>query len=445
MEQQIGKYKVTREIGKGGMGIVYKGIDPETQKNVAIKILPPTTVNKATVERFNREAHAMSKLKHPNLIEVYEVGMTKGQHFYAMEYIEGETLKSLIKSKGRLAVADCLNVTAQVADALKCLHDENMIHRDIKPGNIMITSDGRAKLMDFGLVQVAEMTRLTVEGSSVGTAEYMSPEQVSDDEVDSRTDIYSLGASMYEMLAGRPPFEGESLQAILMKHKYEKPAPLRSLRPDVPQELEKIVHKALSKDLPQRYQKITELINDVVALGGTVLPKTEAPKPGPARGMTSSPAVSSARKGSKKISTFSPLPLLSLVVLGLIITGYVKRDVLMEKVQPFLDRFAVGGPQKADLTNEAEGYLEKFQLAEEHYAQGRKFYRQDRLAEAIDEYLKAIELRSDYALYYKELAEIYEKMDDNDLAIRTWQDLLKYAPAGSYARQAQRRIEQLTK
>jgi len=448
MDKKIGKYKIVREIGKGGMGVVYRALDPDTQNHLAVKVLPANTVNKAMVERFSREAHAMSRLKHPNLVEVYEVGMTEGQHFYTMEFIEGDSLKTVIKNKGRLPFSECLRISVQIAEALAHIHAEGMIHRDIKPANVMVTQDGEVKLMDFGLVQVADLTRLTVEGSSVGTAEYMSPEQISEDEIDSRSDIYSLGATMYEMISGRPPFEGESLQSVLMKHKYEKPPALRSLRPDTPPALEQIVHKAMAKDVSQRYQKMLDLIKDLNAIGGFSLPSRKevpAAKPVPAAKAdpVSTPA-SSRRRVRMPGFRFSLAPIIFLVLVGLAVAGYLNRERLPEMLEPILSRLPFGQKDDMDLTGEAQEYLGQFQEADAHYTRGHKYYRQAKLGQAIVEYRKAIELRPDYALYYKELAEIYEYDGQEENAIKTWQDLLKYAPVSAYAKQAQQAIDRLT-
>jgi len=445
MDKKIGKYKVVREIGKGGMGVVYKALDPETQRHVAIKVLPANMVDKAMVERFSREAHAMSRLKHPNLVEVYEVGMSAGQHFYTMEFIEGDSLRTIIKDKGRLPFTDCLRIAAQIADALARIHGEGMIHRDIKPANIMVTADGDVKLMDFGLVQVADMTRLTVEGSSVGTAEYMSPEQISEDEIDSRSDIYSLGATMYEMITGRPPFQAESLQAILMKHKYEQPPALRSLRTDAPPALEQIVHKAMAKNVSQRYQRIQELIKDLTAIGGFSLPsrkeKSDAQVPGSGTRVSLKVARRSRRQPGFRFPFAS---IIFLAVVGLVVVGYFNKDRLTEYIQPILSTLPFMSQESEDLTGEAQEYLGQFQEAEARYKRGHKYYREARLDKAIVEYRQAIEMRPDYALYYKELAEVYEYNGQEKNAIKTWQDLLKYAPEGSFAQQAQHAIDRLT-
>lgn len=261
--QNIGRYKVLREIGRGGMGIVYKAVDPSTKKDVAIKVLHPSMVDRTSVERFNREGRAMAKLKHPNIVEVVDFGAQEGTHFFAMEYIEGKSLKWMISEEGTLPLQKTLNIIKQVAQALAYAHAEGMIHRDIKPANVMIDRNGVAKVMDFGLVQIPGVTRVTGTDTAVGTPEYISPEQLSGEEVDNRTDIYSLGITMYEMVAGTTPFKGETSYAVLMKHKYETPPPLKTFRGDVPREIEDIVMKAIAKDLGKRYLRVEEFMADI--------------------------------------------------------------------------------------------------------------------------------------------------------------------------------------
>jgi len=433
MEETIGKYKVLREIGKGGMGIVYKGLDPETQKTVAIKVLPLNLVDRSTVERFNREARAMARLHHTNLVEVFEVDMTKGQHYFIMEFIDGESLKALISRNGIVPESKTLDIIAQVAKGIGCIHEEGMIHRDIKPGNVMVTADGKVKVMDFGLVKIAGVTNVTISGSALGTAEYMSPEQVSDEAVDTRSDIYSLGVTMYEMLAGRPPFQGDSYQAVLMKHKYEVPSPLRQVNPQVSVEAEAIVNKAMAKQLSERYQKAEDLVADISKLRGTDA-QTEK--------MSLPPEVCEAKQASGiklpfgKIVTF-------ILIAGIGYLGYVNREVVTEKFSDLLSQVNFDTGKGSDLVGQTEKQLKKFEKSDKYYLQGQEYYHKGLYNKAIAEYKKAINLRRDYALYYKDLAISYEAKGDIRSAVGTWQKLLKYAPSSSFAQMAGRKIAEL--
>jgi len=266
-KRQLGKYRVVRELGHGGMALVYFAEDTETQRPVALKVLPPTMVDRATVARFHREGQAQMKLRHPHIVEVHECGSIESVHYIAMEYVEGRTLRSLIRRSGRLGVERALEIAAQACEALEYAHSMGFIHRDVKSGNLMMTEAGQVKLMDFGLVQVTGQTVLTKTGSVMGTPEYMSPEQISGEEVDLRTDIYSLGIMLYEMLTGELPFKADNPQTITMMHRYEQPRPIRDLQRKVPTEVESIVMRALAKRVEDRYQSAREMLDDIAAWG----------------------------------------------------------------------------------------------------------------------------------------------------------------------------------
>ncbi len=259
----IGKYRILRELGHGGMAIVYQAFDTENKRDVALKILPPTMVDRASVARFHREGQAQKKLKHPNIVEVYEAGTAEGTHFIAMEFVEGKTVRNLVRRSGSLSIEKTLDIVLQVSKALDYAHKLSFIHRDVKSSNIMVDEHGQVKLMDFGLVQITGATILTKTGAVMGTPEYMSPEQISGEEIDFRSDLYSLGISMYEMLTGKLPFEGENPQAITMQHKYEQPKPIKEMKGNIPEAVENIVMKALAKDVSERYQTAAEIIKDI--------------------------------------------------------------------------------------------------------------------------------------------------------------------------------------
>jgi type IV pilus assembly protein PilB len=264
-KQELGKYRLVRELGHGGMALVYLAEDAEAKRRAALKVLPPTMVDHTTVARFHREGQAQMKLKHPCIVEVYECGSIEGVHYIAMEYVEGRTLRSLVRRSGRLGVERALDIAAQACEALAYAHSMGFIHRDVKSGNLMMTEAGQVKLMDFGLVQVTGQTVLTKTGSVMGTPEYMSPEQISGEEVDLRTDIYSLGIMLYEMLTGELPFTADNPQTITMMHRYEQPRPIRDLQRKVPTEVESIVMRALAKRVEERYRSAQEMLDDILA------------------------------------------------------------------------------------------------------------------------------------------------------------------------------------
>jgi len=444
MEKNIGKYKILREIGKGGMGIVYKGLDPTNQKHVAIKVLPQSMVDRSMVERFNRESAAMVRLKHPNIVRAYEIGMTQGHHYFAMEYVEGENLKSIIKAKQRLDVDEALNIAVQVAEALAFAHrEEGMSHRDIKPDNIIVKDDGLVKVMDYGLVQMPNLTRVTVQGSAVGTAEYMSPEQTTEEDVDTRTDIYSLGVTMYEMLTGHVPFQGERIQSILLKHKNEPAPPIKDSRPDIPEELEQIVRKAMAKNVAHRYQKAEELIEDIKKYKGADFIQTIKKRAAEQENVKEEKKddiirVAPPKKKSKKPIVF----VIIIVTLGL---GYHFRGELtslLQKIEsPLLEDDGNYDDQQDDLVKEADSHFQKLAQADDYHSRGLKYYREGLIEESVIEFKVAISLRPEYLKYYRDLALAYEELNEDDLALEVWQNLLRYKDIGKEADQAREHIQ----
>jgi len=263
----VSHYKITRELGAGGMGVVYEAVDTKLDRTVALKFLPPESTRDPDAKaRFVHEAKAASAIDHPNVCNIYEIDETEdGQLFLAMACYEGETLKDRI-SRGPLPIDDALDITRQVAEGLTEAHARDIVHRDIKPANIFITEGGLAKILDFGLAKLAGLTRLTQEGTTLGTAHYMSPEQAGGQEVDHRSDLWCLGVVLYEMITGRVPFQGDHAQAVTYAILNSDPAPVTSLRTGVPLELERILGKCLSKDPAERYQHVEDLSADLLHL-----------------------------------------------------------------------------------------------------------------------------------------------------------------------------------
>jgi serine/threonine protein kinase/tetratricopeptide (TPR) repeat protein len=265
--QTIYHYKILEKLGEGGMGVVYKAQDTKLDRFVALKFLPRNfsedTEQKA---RFIQEAKAASAIDHPNIASVYEINETSEGHLYiAMGYYEGETLAARI-AKGPLSIHDVIGLTLQVAHGLAKAHERGIIHRDLKPANVLITSDGTAKIIDFGLAKFSGGTRLTRTGTSMGTVAYMSPEQASGWEISQTTDIWSLGVMMYEMVTGTLPFKGEYEPAMLYCIVNAEPEPINKLRPDVPNDLEALVEKAIKKEPRNRFQQMGELISALTVL-----------------------------------------------------------------------------------------------------------------------------------------------------------------------------------
>ena len=229
----ISHYKILEKLGEGGMGVVYKAEDTKLKRIVALKFLPLHTLASAEEKsRFVHEAQAAAALNHANICTVYEIDESEGQTFIAMEYIEGQNLKQKVGSSP-LKLEETLDIAMQVAQGLHEAHEKEIVHRDIKTANVMTTSKGQVKIMDFGLAKLREQTKLTKTGTTMGTAAYMSPEQTQGEEVDQRTDIWSLGVLLYEMLTGKLPFAGDYVQAVMYSILHEEPEPITGLRTGV--------------------------------------------------------------------------------------------------------------------------------------------------------------------------------------------------------------------
>lgn len=282
-----GKYRIVEEVGAGGMGVVYKAEDLKLKRPVALKFLPPHLADSAELkERFLIEAQAAAALSHPNICTIFEVGESEERPYIAMEYVEGETLRDRVR-KGSLEPEEAVDIVSQVAAGLGEAHGKGIVHRDVKSANIMVTSKGRAKVMDFGLAKLRSETSLTKSQTTLGTVAYMSPEQARGEVLDPRTDIWSLGVVLYELLAGKLPFPGDHDQTVIYSILQKEPESLAKLRPGLAPELEHIVFQALTKKAADRYRTMEELRADLAAL-------TEGLKPLKAKARPSEPEKSIA-------------------------------------------------------------------------------------------------------------------------------------------------------
>lgn len=251
--EKLGPYRVVRTIGRGGMGAVYEGVHQETQERVALKILAPAfSDDEAFRARFSGEIEALKILRHPNIVRLIGFGEEEGTLFYAMELVEGESLHEAIRSGKRFTWREVIDIAIQVAGALKHAHDHGIIHRDLKPANLLRTSEGLVKLTDFGIAKLFGSSQLTSVGGVIGTVDYMAPEQAEGTGVTVRSDLYSLGAVMYALLAGRPPFVGRTPTEVFHKMRHHPPPSLRAIQADVPEPLEEIVMELLARDPQQR-------------------------------------------------------------------------------------------------------------------------------------------------------------------------------------------------
>ncbi|MBC7852071.1 MAG: serine/threonine protein kinase [Pirellulaceae bacterium] len=269
--RRLGDYQLLRRLGRGGMAEVYLAEQLSLRRQVAFKVLRSNlALDAAYVRRFHNEAQAAAKLVHANIVQIHEVGCIDGTHFIAQEYVAGQNLKQVLVRRGSgLEAAPAANIIRQVAAALHKAAEQKIIHRDIKPENIMLAPSGEVKVADFGLARVVregEALNLTEIGITMGTPLYMSPEQVEGKDVDPRSDIYSLGVTSYQMLAGRPPFDGETALAIAVQHLRNEPLRLETLRPDIPSGLCRVVHKMLAKSPQDRFQKPADVLKELRTL-----------------------------------------------------------------------------------------------------------------------------------------------------------------------------------
>ena len=258
-----GRYRIQRKLGAGGMADVYLAEDQELGRRVAIKILNGRHANDAQfIERFRREAKNAAALNHPNIVSIYDRGEAEDTYYIAMEFLDGRTLKELIVGHGAAPVRVAIEYARQILSALRFAHRHGIVHRDIKPHNVLVDAEGRVKVTDFGIAR-AGTSQMTETGSIVGTAQYLSPEQARGGEVDQRSDLYSLGVVLYELLTGKTPFEGDTPVEVAMKHLSNAPTPPSELRKDIPPELDMVVLRALAKDPNDRYQSADEMEGDL--------------------------------------------------------------------------------------------------------------------------------------------------------------------------------------
>ncbi len=262
------RYQVIEELGKGGMGKVYRVEDKKIKEEIALKLIKPEiAADENTIERFSNELKFARKISHRNVCRMYDLSEEEGTHYITMEYVPGEDLKSFIRRSGQLTISKAIFIAKQVCEGLAEAHRLGVVHRDLKPQNIMIDREGNARIMDFGIARSLEAKGITEAGVMIGTPQYMSPEQVEGKEVDGRSDIYSLGVILYEMVTGRVPFEGDTPLSIAVKHKTESPTDPREVNAQIPEMLSRLILKCMEKDKGKRYQGAMEVLSELSKIG----------------------------------------------------------------------------------------------------------------------------------------------------------------------------------
>ncbi|PKN86719.1 MAG: hypothetical protein CVU46_06825 [Chloroflexi bacterium HGW-Chloroflexi-8] len=349
-----GRYLIQELLGQGGMSAVYKALDPNLKRVVAIKLIHPhLAMDNQFVQRFEEEAAAVASLRHPNIVQVYDFNTDKDVSYMVLEFLAGETLqdhlKRLIAQNRSMSVEQAIKYTINICDALGYAHQRGMIHRDIKPANIMLDVFGQAILMDFGIVKILGGSQHTATGAVMGTARYMSPELIRSEPADARSDIYSMGVTLYEMLSGKPPFIADSAMTLMMMHLNDPVPDPRNLRADLPPELVRILNKALAKDRNLRYQSTAELIAD--------LKKVQAMTRSDPSPLSADTIIPEAKQSATVNPYGAPLPLDAA-------TLYEQRSVVSPEVNPTpakgyqAQQFQNGNSQivqaEADLNGQAE-------------------------------------------------------------------------------------------
>lgn len=280
VNSQLGQYQILAKLGQGGMATVFKAHEQSLNRMVALKVLHPSLAeNEEYIKRFKREAQSAAKLNHPNIVHIYSIGEDRGHHFFAMEMIKGDSLADFKRSGRKLDTQRILSITRQIASGLSAAHAAGLVHRDIKPSNIMLLEDGTVKVADFGIAQVSGGdTKLTMDGAVIGTPEYLSPEQCEGQPIDGRSDIYSLGVTLYELLSGKTPYQADTPVSMLMKIVKGEYPPLGSIVPDIPADIEALVKRMMATKVDQRFQNCQDLISaiDAIKTGPQTQPSAEA-------------------------------------------------------------------------------------------------------------------------------------------------------------------------
>jgi serine/threonine-protein kinase len=315
------RYEVIEELGKGGMGRVYRAFDKTVKEEVALKLIKPEIAGgEKTIERFGNELKFARKIAHRNVCRMFDLDEEDGTHFITMEYVPGESLKSMIGMMGQLSAGQVVFIAGQVCEGLAEAHRLGVVHRDLKPSNIIIDKEGNARILDFGIARSLKEKGITGAGVMIGTAEYMSPEQVDAKEVDKRSDIYSLGIILYEMITGRLPFEGETTLSIALKHKTEKPLDPSQFNAQIPEDLSRVILRCIEKDRDKRYQETEELLAELgkieegITTGERIIPKR---KP-----ITSK----KIRETFRKPRMMTAALFMAVVVAGLVILYFLRKE-----------------------------------------------------------------------------------------------------------------------
>ena len=433
-----GRYQIIEELGRGGMGSVYKALDKELGEKVALKLLKPEiAADERMIERFRNELKYARKITHKNVCRMYDLNKEERTPYITMEYVSGEDLKSSLRRMGPLSVAKTLYIAKQVCQGLAEAHKLGVVHRDLKPQNIMIDKQGYAHIMDFGIARMTKAKGVTTSGMMIGTPDYMSPEQVEGKEVDTRADIYAMGVILYEMMTGTTPFQGDTAISIAIKHTREEPRDPREINDQIPVELSQLILKCMEKDRIKRFQSIDELHDG--------LDKIEQGVPTTDRVLkVSKPSTARTLVGESKVKKilFPALLIIGLAIAGVLVWQYTPLPEIigirpaastLSPVEEHLER--ANQSWKERKYAEASGYFKKALEADPghldaQFGLANALKEQGKIDEAIPEYQKAISLNDKDPRSYGQLGLIFEQKEELDKAVEYFKFYLVRAPRG---------------
>jgi len=446
-----GRYELIEELGKGGMGRVYKVFDKKIKEEVALKLLKPEiSGDEKTIERFTNELKFSRKIVHKNVCRMYDLNEEEGTYYIIMEYVPGEDLNGFIKRAAPLSIGKSISIAKQICKGLSEAHSAGVVHRDLKPGNIMIDKDGNARIMDFGIARSLKAEGITGEGLIIGTPQYMSPEQVEGKKADQRSDIYSLGIILYEMMTGRVPFEGDTPLSIALKHKTEIPKDPREINEQVPEELSHVILKCMEKDKEKRYQKVEGLLSELsdieegIPTTDRVLPKK---KPTTSREIT-------VQLKLKKL-LIPVFVVIAIVIVGIILFRFTALSKIFgtsssPATPPETEEYFTAANNfwrdksylksidqfKKILDIEPKNFEAQFSIAS-------ILKEQSKFDEAIPEYEKAISLDNQDPRSYIHIAEIFEQKKNPEKAVDYYKKYLDAAPKSSNINLVNQKINDL--
>ncbi len=438
--ESVGPYRITRQLGVGGMATVWKAYHPALDRYVAIKVLHPSfKEDPQFTARFQREARIVAKLTHPHIVPIYDFSEHEGMSYLVMRYVEGRTLKAVLK-EGPVPLGKVMGILEPAGQALAYAHDQGVLHRDIKPSNFLISLEGEVFLTDFGLARMAETTDSTLSRDTlIGTPQYISPEQARGEKLDARTDIYSLGVVLFEMLTGKVPYDADTPYAVIHDHIFS-PLPLPSqFNDEISEDVEKVVLKALAKDRNDRFQDVREMVSALeTALGGgeivleerevvgegagvaaTEVPGKEALLVAPAEGVSPSgepPEEAPAEKPGRRSRGLVAIAAAVVVLLGFCVCGSLLVVALRDR-----DRRQAQPAQTATIAPLQEDAGAHVQLA-------RRYLQQGNLELAIAEYEAALRLAPDLVEAHVELGDVYLRAGDLEKALCSFQSALDIEP-----------------